>query len=93
MSIKFGVRTYTTNAKACRSLLKLQKTKLFHLYYMHYCMTKFRTKKKKKNILHKHSQNKYLFKHFYFFHFNSTQFRFCFLKNTNADICKAICFK
>ena len=48
MSIKFGIRTYTTNAKACRSLLKLQKTKLFHLYYMHYCMTKFRTKKKKK---------------------------------------------
>ena len=39
---------------------KLLKTKLFHLYYMHYCMTNFRTKKRKENILHKHSQNKYL---------------------------------
>ena len=25
---------------------KLQKTKLFHLYYMYYCMTNFRIKKR-----------------------------------------------
>ena len=40
---------------------KLLKTKLFHLYYMHYCMTNFGTKKRKENILGKHSQDKYLF--------------------------------
>ena len=40
---------------------KLLKTKLFHLYYMHYCMANFHTKKRKEIILHKHSQNKYLF--------------------------------
>ena len=54
---------------------KLQKTKFFHLYYMHYCMANFCTKKRKQNTLHKHSEIRiYLFKHFYFFHFNSTQF-------------------
>ena len=40
---------------------KLLKTKLFHLYYMHYHMTNFCTKKRNENILHKHSKNKYLF--------------------------------
>ena len=53
-----------------------QKTKLFHLYYMKLLHDKF---------LHQEKENKipytsipkisiYLFKHFYFFHFNSTQF-------------------
>ena len=40
---------------------------------MHYCMTNFRTKKRKQYILQKYSQTKYLFKHFYFFRFNSAQ--------------------
>ena len=53
---------------------KLQKTKLFHLYYMHYYIKNFCPKKRKQNILHKHSQNKYLCKYFYWFCFNFTQF-------------------
>ena len=49
---------------------------------MHYCMSYFCTKKRKQNILHKHSQiSIYLFTHFYFFHFISTQFiDFAFIK-------------
>ena len=60
-----------------------QKTKLFHLYYMKLLHDKF---------LHQEKENKisytsipkisiYLFKHFYFFRFISTQFAdFAFLK-------------
>ena len=44
------------------------------MYSIHYCMTNFRIKKRKENILHQHSQNKYLFKHFYLSCFNPTQF-------------------
>ena len=40
-----------------------------------YCLSYFCTKKRKQNILHKHSQiSVYLFTHFYFFLFISTQF-------------------
>ena len=57
-------------------IINYKKTKLFHPYYMHYCMTNFCIKNRKQSILHKHSQNKYLFKHFYLFHFNYTQFTY-----------------
>ena len=58
---------------------KLQKTKLFRLYYKSYFPTK-----KRKNLLHKHSQNKHLSIYaFYFFRFIYTQFTD--FKNTNAD--------
>ena len=53
---------------------KSQKTKLFHQYYMTLFHDKFSHPEKDKNALHKHSKNKYLFNHFYFFRFISTQF-------------------
>ena len=58
---------------------KLQKTKSFCLYYMHYEMSCFCTKKRKQNILHKHSQNEHLFTNFYIFCFISTQLTDFFL--------------
>ena len=68
---------------------KLRKTKLFLLlYYMHYCMSYFRDKKRKQNILRKHFQNKHLCIYafaFLSFYFHTIR-RFCFPTNTNADI-------
>ena len=56
--------------KLMKSQIINYKKQSFHLYHMHYCMTNFRTKKRKIYILHKYFQNKYfLFKHFYFFYF------------------------
>ena len=83
--------TQTHEVSNCKS----QKTKLFHnMYYMTLLHYKFSQKeKKRKKILHKHSQNKYsfpkafLFLSFYFHLIHS----FCFPKNKKADnICKAI---
>ena len=65
---------------------KLQKTKLFSLYYICSCVSYFHTKKRKQNILHKHSQNKHLYIYtfliLFYFH---TICRFGFRKNTNVD--------
>ena len=66
---------------------------LFRLYYIHYCMSYFRTRKMKQNILHEHFQNKQLFIYAFLFHlfYFHTIYRFCFPKNTNADnICNVI---
>ena len=66
---------------------KLQKTKLFRLYYMHYCMSHFHTDKRKPNILYKHSQNKQLLIYilhaflFLLLYFHTIR-RFSFPKNT-----------
>ena len=64
---------------------KSQKTKLFICIAWHYCIANFRARKK--NILHKHSQNKYSF--IYTFLFLSFYFltirRFYFPENTNED--------
>ena len=69
---------------------KLQ-NRFFCLDYMHYFISYFCTKKK--DILHKHSQNKHLLIYtflFFSFYFHKIC-RFCFPKNKNADnICKVI---
>ena len=74
LSLKL-VSTLQTHEITNHEIMKLQKTKLFCLHYMNYCMSYFCTKKRNWNILHKHSQNKHLFiTHFYSFRFISIQF-------------------
>ena len=41
------------------------KKQLFYLYFTHYYMSYFDTKKRKWTISEKHSQSKYVFKHFF----------------------------
>ena len=53
---------------------KSQKTKLFHLYHMKLLHKNFLHQEKENKY---NSLNKYLFKHFYFFCFISTQFADC----------------
>ena len=75
--IKSGFQNY----KLMKSQIINYKLSYFDLCYMHYCLSYFRTNKRKQNILHKHSQNIFLFTHFYFFSLISTHFAdFAFLK-------------
>ena len=53
---------------------KSQKTKLFHLYYMTLLHDKFSCQEKKISYISVPKISIYLFKHFYFFRFISTQF-------------------